>query len=99
MEIHCQEKFDEVKKYAESIGDQTFNNCIERLKEWEKDGKHTVHLYNDFAKHSFYFQEFDVNGRCVMNGGVIYHEPGNDHSFSVCIDADEMIKPEWRIHT
>lgn len=36
MEIHCQEKFDEVKKYAESIGDQTFNNCIERLKEWKK---------------------------------------------------------------
>lgn len=46
-----------------------------------------------------YFQEFDVNGRYVMNGGVIYHEPGNDHSFSVCIDADEMTKPEWRIHT
>lgn len=99
MQIHCQEKYDEVLKYAESIGDETFKKCIARLKEYERDGVHNVHLYNDFAPKSFYWQEFDINGRCVMNGGLLYHEPGNDQSYAVCIDSEDMKKPEWRIHT
>ena len=32
MKIKCQEHYDKVAEYAKSIGDTTFQNCIERLK-------------------------------------------------------------------
>ena len=32
MKIRCQEHYDKVVEYAKSIGDTTFQNCIERLK-------------------------------------------------------------------
>lgn len=38
MKIKCQEHYDKVAEYAKSIGDTTFQNCIERLKQWEKNG-------------------------------------------------------------
>lgn len=31
MKIKCQEHYDKVAEYAKSIGDTTFQNCIERL--------------------------------------------------------------------
>ena len=34
MKIKCQEHYDKVAEYAKSIGDTTFQNCIERLKQW-----------------------------------------------------------------
>ena len=37
MKIRCQEHYDKVVEYAKSIGDTTFQNCIERLKQWEKN--------------------------------------------------------------
>ena len=35
MKIKCQEHYEKTVKYAESIGDETLNKCIERLKQWE----------------------------------------------------------------
>lgn len=35
MIIKCQEHYEKTVKYAESIGDETLNKCIERLKQWE----------------------------------------------------------------
>ena len=36
MKIKCQEHYDKVAEYAKSIGDTTFQNCIERLKQWRR---------------------------------------------------------------
>ena len=51
MKIRCQEHYDKVVEYAKSIGDTTFQNCIERLKQWEKNsnGRYEIELYRDFA--------------------------------------------------
>ena len=52
MKIRCQEHYDKVVEYAKSIGDTTFQNCIERLKQWEKNsnGRYEIELYRDFAQ-------------------------------------------------
>ena len=55
MIIKCQEHYDKVVEYAKSIGDNTLQQCIERLQQWEKNsnGKYEIELYWDFAPHSF----------------------------------------------
>ena len=52
MKIKCQEHYDKVAEYAKSIGDTTFQNCIERLKQWEKNsgGRYEIELYYDLRK-------------------------------------------------
>ncbi len=37
MIIKCQEHYDKVVEYAKSIGDNTLQQCIERLQQWEKN--------------------------------------------------------------
>ena len=51
MKIRCQEHYDKVAEYAKSIGDTTFQNCIGRLKQWEKNsnGRYEIEFYWDFA--------------------------------------------------
>ncbi len=44
MIIRCQERYDQVVEYAKSIGDTTFQNCIERLKQWETNHKAGIKL-------------------------------------------------------
>ena len=34
MKIMCQEHYDMVVQYAESIGDKTFQECLEKLRQW-----------------------------------------------------------------
>nr|CRY96166.1 hypothetical protein [uncultured prokaryote] len=55
MKIRCQEHYDKVVEYAGSIGDTTFQKCIERLKQWENNsnGRYEIELYWDFAPYSF----------------------------------------------
>ena len=36
MKILNQEHFENVKRYAESIGDTSLRKCLERLKSWEE---------------------------------------------------------------
>ena len=75
MKIRCQEHYDKVVEYAKSIGDTTFQNCIERLKQWEKNsnGRYEIELYRDFAPHSFGFAEVAANGSSGIVGGLLYH--------------------------
>ena len=51
MKIDCQEHYDKVVEYAKSIGDTTFQNCIDRLKQWETNsqGVYEIELYYDCA--------------------------------------------------
>ena len=37
MIIKCQEHYNKVVEYAKSIGDNTLQQCIERLQQWEKN--------------------------------------------------------------
>ena len=51
MKIMCQEHYDKVVQYAESIGDKTFQECLEKLRQWERHPSHPceIELYRDFA--------------------------------------------------
>ena len=44
MIIKCQEHYNKVVEYAKSIGDNTLQQCIERLQQWEKNsnGKYEI---------------------------------------------------------
>lgn len=55
MIIKCQEHYEKTVKYAESIGDETLNKCIERLKQWEtnSNGNCTTilrHIHSAFRR-------------------------------------------------
>lgn len=52
MKICCsQEYYDKVVQYAKSINDKTLENCLERLKQWEKNENRPceIELYYDHA--------------------------------------------------
>ena len=57
MKILNQEHFENVKRYAESIGDTSLQKCLERLKSWEEnpDCPSEISLYYDHAPYSFGF--------------------------------------------
>lgn len=87
MIIKCQEHYNKVVEYAKSIGDNTLQQCIERLQQWEKNsnGKYEIELYRDFAPHSFGFAERTPDGRTGVVGGVLYHcKP--DESYAIMLN-------------
>ena len=96
MKIKCQEHYDKVLEYANSIGDTTFEKCIERLKQWEKNsnGRYEIELYWDFAPYSFGFAEVAADGSKGVVGGLLYHG-GPDESFAVIMEPFHG----WSIHT
>ena len=51
MKILNQEHFENVKRYAESIGDTSLQKCLERLKSWEEnpDCPSEISLYYDLS--------------------------------------------------
>lgn len=75
MKIMCQEHYDEVVRYAESIGDETLRECLQRLERRERNPRHPceIELYKDFAPYSFLFKERYPDGRVGLVGGLVYH--------------------------
>ena len=78
MKIMCQEHYDKVVQYAESIGDSTLRECLERLERREQNPHHPcqIELYRDFAPYSFLFKERYPDGRLRiglswMSGSVV----------------------------
>ena len=57
MKILNQEHFENVRRYAESIGDTSLQECLDRLKSWEENPSHPceISLYYDHAPYSFGF--------------------------------------------
>ena len=53
MKIMCQEHYDKVVQYAESIGDKTFQECLEKLRQWERHPSHPceIELYRCLLYH------------------------------------------------
>lgn len=96
MKILCQEHYDKVVQYAKEIGDKSLDNCLERLKQWEKNPNRPceIELYWDFAPYSFGFRERYQNGNVGIVGGLIYHGKP-DESYSVLLEPFHG----WSIHT
>ena len=86
MKIRCQEHYDKVVEYAKSIGDTTFQNCIERLKQWEKNsnGRYEIELYRDFAHIRSVLRKWPLNGSSGIVGGLLYHGKP-DQSYAVTL--------------
>ncbi len=65
MKILNEEHFENVKRYAESIGDTSLQKCLERLKSWEEnpDCPSEISLYYDHAPYSFGFTQRYPDGR------------------------------------
>ena len=90
-------------EYAKSIGNDTLQKCIDRIKQidWYLDAESSIS--NDFAPRSFEFVRIGKRGNVMLNGGIIYHGPhdgygsGSAPSFSVSIDDSKEIR--WEIHT
>lgn len=49
MIIKCQEHYDKVVEYAKSIGDNTLQQCIERLQQWEKNSNGKYDTVQNFV--------------------------------------------------
>ena len=93
MTIHCEERLCKAREYAESLGDKSLQECLDRLESWEHDGR-TLHLYSDFAPFSFEFSLYGPDGQLIMNGGLLYH--GNpDFSCAVTFNHKDL----WQTHT
>lgn len=97
MKINCQERYNEALAYAETLGDSTLKECLDKLKRWEDarlaEGYEMV-LYNDFAPYSMGFTLLRPDGTKHLSGGLIFH--GNpDQSRS--ITSDNTIG--WQTHT
>ena len=90
-------------EYAKSIGNDTLQKCIDRLKQVDDNMETETTICNDFAPRSFYFQRMGINDRESGNGGIIFHGPhdgygsGSAPSFSVSIDGSKETR--WEIHT
>ena len=91
-----EEHFENVKRYAESIGDTSLRKCLERLKSWEEnpDCPSEISLYYDHAPYSFGFTQHYPDGRTGIVGGLLYHGIP-DRSFAVTLQPFHG----WQIHT
>jgi hypothetical protein len=89
--------------FSNRIKNYTLIDCLESLKQWvdnNKDNNSEVYVYNDRAKHSFYFVK-KLKGEFSGNGGIIYHGKHEDgtntpsNTFNITIDNSKG----WQIHT
>lgn len=85
MKIMCQEYFDLVKKYAEEIGDKSFQGCLDRFKMWEENPNRPceIELYPDREEYSFNFTQLYPDEKIGLQGGLVFHPNRNN----------------WQIHT
>ncbi len=96
MKILCQAHYDEVVRYAESIGDNSLQECLDKLKAWEQHASHPceIELYRDFAPYSFLFKQRYPDGSLGIVGGVVYHGTP-DQSGCYTMNRDDL----WQTHT
>jgi hypothetical protein len=96
-------KLNQELEYAKSIGNDTLQQCIARLKQVDDNMETETSIYNDYVPRSFYFLRKDKNDRTSGNGGIIFHGPhdgygsGAPPTFSVSINDSK--KTRWEIHT
>ena len=78
MKILNEEHFENVKRYAESIGDTSLQKCLERLKSWEENPDHPceISLYYDHAPYSFGFTQCYPDGRTGIGRSALSRNTG-----------------------
>ena len=71
MKIMCQEHYDKVVQYAESIDDKTLHECLKRLERREQNPHHPceIELYKDFALSAVWSIMAARIGRIVLSTG------------------------------
>lgn len=88
--------------YAKSIGNDSLQRCIDRLKMADQNCETETQVVRDFAPHSFYFVK-QKDGQFRGNGGIIFHGKhdgfgsGSASTFSVSISDSRETR--WEIHT
>jgi hypothetical protein len=96
-------KLNQELEYAKSIGSDTLQKCINRLKQVDENMDTETTICNDFAPRSFYFQRMDKNDRHSGNGGIIFHDIthsiGTHGAPSFSVSLDDSKEPHWQIHT
>ncbi len=94
MQIKCEDRYREALAHAEKTGDNSLQECIDKLKSWEPLYGGELVLTEDFAPLSFNFKIVDTAGKTLINGGLLYH--GNpDQSRSITFDPTIG----WQTHT
>ena len=85
-------------RYAREHGDDSLMDCLKRSRHCLKLAKdHEMMISSDFSHRSFLFADV-VNGKVVMNGGIIFHgypEEGYMQNGSVQLTPSYG----WQIHT
>jgi hypothetical protein len=94
MQIKCEERYREALDHAEKTGDNSLQECLNRLESKETVYNGEVILTRDFAPLSFGFEIRDAGGKRLINGGLLYHGKP-DQSLAVTFDPSTG----WQIHT
>jgi hypothetical protein len=93
-------KLDEALQFAETIKDNSLQECINHIKMVDEIHGYQTKIFTDGAPKSFYFERFSGETFCG-NGGIIFHgkhDNGGDGgapTFSVSITPCNG----WQIHT
>ncbi len=100
LEIRCKEYLRNAFDLAYEHNDKTLERCVMRLVKYSiQPWCERVMLRKDsFGDNCFYFECYDENGNCGLNGGIIFHgfpESGYRQNGSVQIDPSYG----WQIHT
>mgnify|MGYP000078479095 CR=1 FL=1 len=95
MKILNEEHFENVKRYAESIGDTSLQKCLDRLKSWEEnpDRPSEISLCYDHAPYSFASHNAIPTEKLVSWESALSRIP--DRSFAITLQPFHG----WQIHT
>lgn len=75
MDDLIQVKMDECLRLSTRRGDQSLVKILNRFRSKERMAiDHGIRIYSE-GDYGFYFEE-KINGICVLNGGILFHESG-----------------------
>lgn len=83
MNPQIEKLIEEIRGIAESMEDDSFSNCLNRLSNWTRRAvNHKIEIYGDFAKYSLGFCE-KINDKCGINGGIIFSPNATGKHWSI----------------
>jgi hypothetical protein len=100
--VKCLEHLQSVREFADFTGQRAqFESRLSDLYRYISAEGYTVILYEDFAPYSFYWEEIAPNGKCSMNGGLIYHgqHDGGGNGGAPTYSVNLISINGWSIHT
>lgn len=83
MHDEVRKRLDSELEFAESIGDNSLQNCLDRLTLYQRQAvNHCMQISTDFAPHSFGFVEL-INNQSRIVGGIIYSEYSKQNHWTI----------------